>query len=64
MAIDSLRQPCPACFRSTVLISHWWGRQWTHVGTWRPGCEPAGRDREAFHSPAPDTRPPSSDLAA
>jgi hypothetical protein len=42
MAIDSAPQPCPVCSRPTVLMSHWWGRRWTHVGTWRPECGRAG----------------------
>jgi hypothetical protein len=31
-------QPCPHCHRPTVLMLHGWGRQWVHVGTWRPQC--------------------------
>lgn len=38
MTIDSVPQPCPKCQRTTVLVSHTWGRQWVHVGTWRPQC--------------------------
>jgi len=50
MAIDSAPQPCPVCLRPTVLMSHWWGRRWTHVGTWRPEC---GRAPAAAALPAP-----------
>ncbi|SNR42761.1 hypothetical protein SAMN06265360_105220 [Haloechinothrix alba] len=39
MAIDSTPQPCPRCVRPTVLVSYPWGRQWLHLGTWRPQCE-------------------------
>jgi hypothetical protein len=38
VTIDSAPQPCPHCQRPTILISYWWGRQWAHVGTWRPHC--------------------------
>ena len=38
MHIDSPPQPCPRCSRSTVLATYHWGRQWVHVGTWRPQC--------------------------
>ncbi|TKG72188.1 MULTISPECIES: hypothetical protein [Prauserella] len=38
MPIDSHPQPCPHCRRPTVLMSYHWGRQWVHVGTWRPRC--------------------------
>ncbi|MBA0124370.1 hypothetical protein H0B56_02310 [Haloechinothrix sp. YIM 98757] len=39
MAIDSTPQPCPRCVRPTVLVSYPWGRQWLHLGTWRPQCD-------------------------
>jgi hypothetical protein len=38
VTIDSAPQPCPQCQRPTVLASYTWGRQWVHVGTWRPQC--------------------------
>jgi hypothetical protein len=38
MTIDSAPQPCPRCQRPTVLASCTWGRQWVHLGTWRPQC--------------------------
>jgi hypothetical protein len=51
MHIDSAPQPCPHCARSTVLATYHWGRQWVHVGTWRPQCgwpgwTPGGRQTE------------------
>jgi hypothetical protein len=36
--IGGAPQPCPQCQRPTVLMLHGWGRQWVHVGTWRPQC--------------------------
>jgi hypothetical protein len=38
MFVDSSPQPCPQCARPTVLATYGWGRQWVHVGTWRPQC--------------------------
>ncbi|SHG62679.1 hypothetical protein [Streptoalloteichus hindustanus] len=38
MSVDSTPQPCPHCLRPTVLVSHGWGREWVHLGTWRRQC--------------------------
>jgi hypothetical protein len=40
VAVDSPPQPCPRCTRPTVLVTHAWGREWVHLGTWRPQCDP------------------------
>jgi hypothetical protein len=56
MAIDSTPQPCPVCLRPTVLMSHWWGRRWTHVGTWREECGRAGAVGETKVSEEPANR--------
>ncbi|MDQ7805456.1 hypothetical protein Q5425_17040 [Amycolatopsis sp. A133] len=54
MSIDSVPQTCPRCRRPTVLMSHAWGRQWVHVGTWRPQC---GNPHWAVHSAGHRARP-------
>lgn len=50
MKIDSPPQPCEHCQRPVVLGGFSWGRQWVHLGTWRPQCGPpswaAARNRE------------------
>ncbi|MEV7096651.1 hypothetical protein AB0M80_27735 [Amycolatopsis sp. NPDC051045] len=54
MSIDSVPQACPQCQRPTVLVSRTWGRQWVHVGTWRPQCGvPSWAIRMAGHRPRP-----------
>lgn len=40
MKLDSTPQPCPSCQRPVLLASFSWGRQWVHLGTWRPQCDP------------------------
>lgn len=40
MKLDSTPQPCPSCQRPVSLASYSWGRQWVHLGTWRPQCDP------------------------
>lgn len=40
MWIDSEPQPCSRCQRSIVLATFTWGRQWLHLGTWSPQCDP------------------------
>ena len=55
MPIDSAPQTCPQCRRPTVLVSQAWGRQWVHVGTWRPQC---GIPSWAVRAAGNETRPP------
>lgn len=40
MKLDSTPQPCQSCQRPVLLASYSWGRQWVHLGTWRPQCDP------------------------
>ncbi|MCF6427601.1 MULTISPECIES: hypothetical protein [Amycolatopsis] len=40
MKVDSPPQPCSRCHRQVVLAGYSWGRQWVHLGTWRPQCGP------------------------
>jgi hypothetical protein len=40
MNVDSPPQPCPRCQRPVLLAGFSWGRQWVHLGTWRPQCGP------------------------
>ncbi|MEV6877342.1 hypothetical protein [Amycolatopsis sp. NPDC051128] len=54
MPIDSAPQVCPQCQRPTVLVSHAWGRQWVHLGTWRPQC---GAPPWAVRAAGSGTRP-------
>jgi hypothetical protein len=54
MNVDSTPQPCPRCHRPVLLAGYSWGRQWVHLGTWRPQCGPpswVGRYPDAGSDP-------------